>query len=273
MDHAGRFIFSGPGSWPLERAIQWATENGFSRLQFNADAPPNYPATFDPARVRAIREQVEREGLELGIHTSSAVNMAEITPVMAAAADEYLRQNLDLAAALGCAYVIGHGGFHFSSDRDSRLDTAVERMQRATEWADQRKLEIHFENHNKEPDQAEIHYLAQDVAETRRFFEAIDAPHFLWAANVGHAELVPEGFDGFLDAFGADRIGHVRLHDTHGRFEEHLVPGEGIVDFRHVFRRLSALNYRGCFTLNFGSSEQRAAWRETFAQWLAEVSA
>ena len=109
------------------------------------------------------------------------------------------------------------------------------------------------------------------MAETRRFFAAIESPRFKWAFNVGHAHLVSDGFDGFLDAFGVANIGQVRLNDTHGRYEEHLVPGQGIVDFRHVFRRLTDLGYKGPFTLDFGTAEERAAWRTTFAGWLAEL--
>ena len=269
MDQARRFVFASPA--PLEESIRWAVDHGFARVDFNADAPANYPHTFTPARALAVRDLLARHGVTLGLHTLSAVNMAEITPVMHAAADQYLRQNFELAAALGAAYVICHGGYHFGGDREARFAAALGRMRRAVGWAEELGLDIYFENHNKEPDEAEIHYLPRDVAETRRFFEAIESPRFKWAFNVGHAHLVPDGFDGFLDAFGVANIGQVRLNDTHGRYEEHLVPGQGIVDFRHVFRRLADLGYSGPFTLDFGTAEERAAWRTTFARWLAEL--
>jgi sugar phosphate isomerase/epimerase len=272
MDHASRFVFSGPGSWPLEQAVAWAAEHGFRRVDFNADMPANYPDTFTPERVRTIRAQAGDAGIQIGLHTLSAINMAEISPVMHAAIDDYLRQNFDLARALNGGYVICHGGYHFSSDRAARLATAVDRMQRAAGWAEERALDIYFENHNKEPDEAEIHYMPRDVAETRQFFAQIPSPRFRWAFNVGHAHLVPDGFDGFLDAFGVERIGQVRLNDTHGRYEEHLLPGQGIVDFRRVFRRLTEGGYDGPFTLDFGAPEEKAAWRDTFAGWLAETT-
>ena len=270
VDHRERFVFSGPGAWPLEQSIAWAVEHGFRRVDFNADTPPNYPETFTPGRVAEIRQLVQHHGVRLGVHTLSAVNMAEITPVMRRAVDAYLRENFELARALGAGYVICHGGYHFSSDRAERLRQAVARMQRAASWAEELGLDIYFENHNREPDNAEIHYLPKDVAETRVFFESVRSPRFKWAFNVGHAHLVPDGFDGFLDAFGAANIGQVRLNDTHGQYEEHLIPGQGIVDFRHVFRRLAAAGYRGPFTLDFGGPEDRAEWRDRFAQWLAE---
>ena len=268
MESRHRFVFAGPGSWPLEQAVRYAMERDFRLVDFNADSPPNYPATFDPQRVRAIRSLADKHDVQLGLHTLSAVNMAEITPVMHAAADTYLIQNFDLASSLGCRYVICHGGYHFSSDYSERLAAAIDRLRRASDWADQRNLDVYFENHNKEPDNAEIHYMPRDVAETGRFFAAVTSPRLKWAFNVGHAYLVADGFDGFLDAFGVGKIGQVRLNDTHGRYEEHLIPGQGIVDFKHVFRRLGERGYDGPYTLDFGGPEERVTWRDTFAAWL-----
>jgi sugar phosphate isomerase/epimerase len=274
VDNASRFVFSGPGSWPLEQAIQRAVEHGFRRVDFNADNTANYPATFTPERVQLIRSLAGEHGIALGIHTSSAVNMAEITPVMAAAADAYARQNLDLAQALGCSHVIFHGGFHFSSDVGARFAAAIERLKLAVRLAEERNVELHFENHNLEPEHAEIHYIPHTVEEARRFFGAVSSPKLRWACNVGHAMLVPEGFDGFLEAFGADLIGHVRLHDTNGIWEEHFRPGEGggIVDFRHVFSTLHRAGYRGPFTLDFGAPDEKAVWRDRWAALLDEIA-
>lgn len=273
MDNASRFVFSGPSSWPLEQAIRWAVEHGFRRVDFNADNNANYPATFTPERVALIRGLISEHGVAVGIHSSSAVNMAEITPVMAAAADEYVRQNLNLAQALGGTHVIVHGGFHFSSDVEARFAAGIARLKLAVELAEERGLELHFENHNLEPEHAEIHYIPHTVAETRRFFEAVSSPKLRWACNMGHAMLVPEGFDGFLEAFGADFIGHVRLHDTNGVYEEHYVPGGGIVDFGHVFRALHERGYRGPFTLDFGAPDVKAEWRDRWTALLDEIAA
>jgi len=275
MDNASRFVFSGASSWPLEQAIRWAVEHGFRRVDFNADNAANYPATFTPERVALIRGLAADHGVAIGIHTSSAVNMAEITPIMAAAADAYVRQNLDLAQALGGTHVIVHGGFHFSSDVEGRFAAGIGRLRLAVSLADERGLELHFENHNAEPEHAEIHYIPHTVAEMRRFFDAVSGPKLRWACNVGHAMLVPDGFEGFLGAFGADFIGHVRLHDTNGEYEEHFVPGTGggIVDFRRVFGTLHAQGYRGPFTLDFGTPDVKAEWRDRWAALLDEIDA
>lgn len=273
MDHRSRFVFSGPSSWPLELAIEQGAALGFSRVDFNADGPPNYPGTFTSSRVAAVRALAARLGVTLGIHTLSAVNMAEITPVMAAAADVYVRENVELAAALGATHVVVHGGFHFSSDVEARFAAAIDRLRLAVQVAEAHGVELHFENHNAEPEHAEIRYIPHTVAEMQRFLSAVTSPKLRWACNVGHAMLVPEGFEGFLGAFGAGSIGHVRLHDTNGLWEEHFRPGEGggIVDFRQVFTTLSRAGYRGPFSIDFGRPEEKAHWRDVWSAMLAEI--
>jgi len=53
-----------------------------------------------------------------------------------------------------------------------------------------------LENLNKEPDEAEIHYLAHTVEKWRYYFDAIQSPAFKLSFTVNHAHLVPEGIAG-----------------------------------------------------------------------------
>ena len=266
MDQAQRFVFSGPG--PVEEAIRWGVEHRFTRIDFNADSPPNYPGTFTPERVVLIRDLCARHGVTLGIHTLSAVNMAEITPVMNAAADEYLRQNFDLAAQLGASYVICHGGFHFGDDREARFQVAIDRMRRATEWAEARGIDIYFENHNKEPDEAEIHYLPRDVAETRRFFDAIRLAALQMGLQCWSRAPCARWLRWLPRRLRrrADRPGAPQRHPRPLRGAP--APGRG---HRRLPPRLPPPDRAGLrrpFTLDFGNSEVRAEWRDRFAELL-----
>lgn len=122
-----------------------------------------------------------------------------------------------------------------------------------------------LENLNFETNDAEVHYLAHTVAECRLYFEAISSAHFGWAFTANHANLVPEGINGFLDAFGLDRIGEVRLADNLGDREVHLKPGEGNIDFASVFRRLESTGYQKFYTMAFGSLDDKLEARDVFA--------
>jgi sugar phosphate isomerase/epimerase len=83
---------------------------------------------------------------------------------------------------------------------------------------------------------------------------------------VNHAILVPAGIDGFIDEMGLGRCEEVRLADNHGKYEEHLQPGEGMIDFRHLFRRIeSDAAFKGHYMCAFGSLETMLTGRDYLA--------
>ena len=106
-DRRGRFGFDAPKHKPIEVSIQWAAENGFRYIDFQADVAPNDIAAFDTTRVRTVRNLCETHGVAIGIHPSSAINNAEYVPRMSEAVDNYLYANLELAQRLGCGWLIG----------------------------------------------------------------------------------------------------------------------------------------------------------------------
>lgn len=253
------------GETRLEDALATAAANAFFYLDFNADRGPNRLDNWDAARIAAVTAAAGRHGITLTLHTASAVNIAEFSPYVDAAVDRYLESNIDLARRLGCPGVVVHSGYHFSSAVAERMAASLARLQRAVAYAEQAGVTLLLENLNFEPADAEIHYLAHTVAECRYYFDAISSERFGWAFTVNHAHLVPEGINGFLDAFGIARIGEVRLADNTGDREVHLNPGQGNIDFQAVFQRLEKAGYRGFYTMAFGSLQDKLAARELFA--------
>jgi sugar phosphate isomerase/epimerase len=73
---------------------------------------------------------------------------------------------------------------------------------------------------------------------------------------------VPEGIAGFLDAMPADRLAEVRLADNNGEYEIHMQPGEGIIDFTDMFRRVEATGYSGHYMNAFGSLDDMLRGRD-----------
>ncbi len=66
--------------------------------------------------------------------------------------------------------------------------------------------------------------------------------------DIGHAQLSEDaGRDpvtNYLERYAGQLI-HLHLHDNRGKMDEHLLPGEGIVDWPQVFHVLHALGYEG----------------------------
>ena len=252
------------GGTKLEDSLDTAVAHGFHYLDFSAESGPNRLDSWSQERANAVREICGRSDIRLSLHTSSGVNVAELAPFVGDAVARYLRAYIDLAGLLACEGVVVHGGYHFSSQLEARKMASVERLKRAVEYAERQGAVLFLENLNFEPDDAEVHYLAHNVEECRLYFAAIPSGHLGWAYTVNHANLVPEGINGFLDAFGVDRIGEVRLADNLGDKEVHLKPGQGNIDFEAGFRRLESAGYRKFYTMAFGSLEDKLEARKRF---------
>lgn len=253
------------GGTNLEDALETAATHSFHYLDFNADTGPNRLDNWNEKRAQAVRDTCSRNNIHLSLHTSSAVNIAEYSPFVSEAMDQYLRGCIDLTQLLNCQGMVVHGGYHFSSQLEARKQASLERLQRAVGYAEEKGVVLFLENLNFEPDDAEVHYLAHNVEECRFYFDAIASEHLGWAFTVNHANLVPDAIDGFLDAFGISRIGEVRLADNLGDKEVHLNPGQGNIDFESLFRRLESSGYEKFYTMAFGSLQDKLDARKKFA--------
>jgi len=248
---------------PLEAAVEWAAAHRVRFIDMQLDTGANALGTIDAARAAAVRAGCERHGIRLGLHTASAVNVAEYAPFVADAVDRYLEAYVDAAGRLGAGWIVVHAGFHFTSDRDERMRAGLERLQRLADYAERKGALILLENLNKEPEQAEIHYLAHTVAEWRFYFERIASPAFRLSFTANHAHLVPEGVAGFVDALDFARIHEVRLADCFRNGHEiHLRPGDGDLDFADMFRRIEGKGFRGHYMNAFGSLDDMLAGRD-----------
>jgi len=249
----------------VEDAIDWVADNGVRFVDCQIDIEPNALESFDEARCAPIRDACERRGIHLGLHTLSAVNIAEVSPFLRDAADAYLKGYIDAARRLNAEWVEVHAGYHFTDDKDRRMEAGLHRLRRATSYAAGQGVQLLLENLNREPDRAEVHYLAHTVDECLYYFDAIQSPALAWSFTVNHATLVPEGIPGFLERMPTARLKEVRLADNNGEYEIHMFPGDGIIDFTDTFRRIEATGFTGHYMCAFGPLDAMLRGREVLA--------
>lgn len=250
---------------PVEDAVRWAAGRGVRFIDLQVDIAPNAMEDFDDARCEAVAALCEESGVTLGLHTLSAVNIAEVSPFLRDATDRYLEAYVDLAVRMRAQWVVVHAGYHFTSDRELRMQASRDRLVRAVDHAANRDAVLLLENLNWEPDLAEVHYLAHNVEECHYYFDFIDSPHLGWSFTVNHATLVPEGIAGFVDDMPMARCREVRLADNNGEYELHMYPGEGIIDFGDTFRRIEGAGFDGHYMNAFGSLDDRDRARDYLA--------
>ena len=247
----------------MEDGIEWAAKNRVHYLDFQLDTEANAITSFDAKRISAVRSAREKHGIHIGLHTSSAVNVAEYAPHASDGVEAYLKAYVDIYPQLGAEWIVVHAGFHFTKDKEARMKAGFERLKRLAAYAEKKGARLLLENLNKEPEDAEVHYLAHTLEEWRYYWPLLESPALRLSFTVNHAHLVPEGVAAFADAVDYSLVGEVRLADCwRNGHEVHLNPGAGDLDFADMFRRVEGGGFRGHYTNAFGSLEDRLNARE-----------
>jgi sugar phosphate isomerase/epimerase len=246
----------------LEDAIAWAAKNGLRHIDIQLDTGDNALPKFDAKRCAGVRKLLDKHEIELGLHTNSAVNVAEYSPHVSDAVTEYLKRYVDLVPGLGASWTEVHAGDHFSKDKKARMEAGKERLKRVVAHAEKKKALVLLENLNKEPENAEVHYLAHTVEEWQYYWD-IKSSNFKLCFTANHAHLVPEGIAGFVKVLDFKRVGEVRLADTwRNGHEVHLKPGDGDLDFGTMFKAIEGAGYKGYYTNAFTSLDDMVAARD-----------
>lgn len=256
----------------IEAAIEWAADNQVRAIDVQCDIAPNALESFDVERCKSILRLCEKTGVRLALHTLSAVNVAEISPYLREAADQYLTAYIELAKRLAAKWVIVHGGYHFTSDVEVRREAAIARLSRMAAVAERHGVRLLLENLNGEPERAEVHYMPDTLPDTREFLDRIAAPGTVdWSFTINHAHYDPIGIKGFVAGMDFRRCGEVRVADNNGLYELHMHPGTGTVDFVEMFRLIEGAGYRGPYTCGWGSLDQMLEGRRYLAEKAREA--
>jgi len=73
--------------------------------------------------------------------------------------------------------------------------------------------------------------------------------------DTGHVSLVQGHWDRFLEAVGS-RIVHVHAHDNHGRFDDHLPPGDGVLNWDAIGKGLRQVGFNGWIILELATPRE-----------------
>ena len=140
----------------IEDGIDAAVKHGIRFLDVKIDVAPNAIETLTAERIAAVRKRCSEHGIKLGVHTLSAVNVAEVAPHVRDGVDRYLFGHMDACKKLGGEWIVVHAGFHFTSDYQMRREAALERLTRLAAYGEKIGLPVLLENMNREPADAEV---------------------------------------------------------------------------------------------------------------------
>jgi len=132
-------------------------------------------------------------------------------------------------------------GMFYGEKRKNLLDNMVKSLTEIVRYAEKLKIRVMLENVP----------LSNGVHEVVEFKYIIDnVPSLLVHLDIPHA-FTSGGMKSVLDYINTftDKIIHIHWHDNHGRKDEHLPIGEGLIEHEKAVRALKDIGYNRTITL------------------------
>lgn len=252
---------------PLHDAVAELARMGYEGVEILADSPHLDPMSFHPRDVTALRRRLEACGIpavNLNANTAHALHKApppqamhfepSLThpdPGVRAARARYTVRALEIAADLGCPAVSITPGRRTSEPDGIQQDRLALALEPVLQRAESLKVCVGLEY--------EPGLVLENGPELAAFLERLPHPRLGANLDLGHAWVASDDLDALLPRLRG-RIWNCHIEDIKDRVHDHLIPGEGNLDFAAVRRGLEAIGYAGFLTAELYPYADRPAY-------------
>jgi sugar phosphate isomerase/epimerase len=239
---------------PVDDVLPYIAESGFRAIEVST--APRHLNLDDPHALAAVARGIKERGLRVhSLHAPFGHDVNLTSPD-----EEQRRHALDrltkAAEALrllgGALYVIHPGGEdqRWTWDRERRLALSVEGLTSVWQQCRQRGLTLVVETPLP-------HLLGGQVEDFAWILERLPGEGVGICLDTSHTSLGGSLFE-VIERFG-DRLLHVQASDNRGHTDDHLTPGDGIIDWPRVLSALQRVRYEGVFMLEVAGDGDMAA--------------
>jgi L-ribulose-5-phosphate 3-epimerase len=151
---------------------------------------------------------------------------------------DFLKRSIDVAAKLGSDCVsIWSGVVRHAAGREAAMVDLTSGLQRVIDYADRRDVDLGFE---PEPDM-----LIDTTDSFAELLDHIDSPRLKLTLDVGHLHCLGETPIPAVIRRWGKRIANVHIEDMRAGVHDHLMFGEGEMDFPPIIAALADVGYDG----------------------------
>jgi L-ribulose-5-phosphate 3-epimerase len=198
--------------------------------------------------VRRVRAALDRRGLACVIETGARYllnpyvkhdpTLMDLDPGRRAIRLDFIGRAIDLAESLQAESVsLWSGRAHIPIDEESGLDRLSEALKPVLERAERAHISLSFE--------PEPGMFIDTLERFSRLDERVRHPLFQLTVDLGHVHCSAEGDWGPLLQQWRTRIVNIHIEDMVRGVHEHLMFGQGTMDFSSVFQALHEIDYQG----------------------------
>ncbi len=243
-------------NFSFAEAVRRLATIGYRGVEVMADVPHAWPAFLLPEQKQAIRDELARHDLAIAnvnafmMHAVNDHRQRYWHPSWIEPDTHYRRVRIDhtkraltLARELGAACITTEPGgpVEPGASWSAALRLFVEELKPVAEHAEKEGVLLLVE--------PEPGLLIETAEQFEEFMRHIDSPAVALNFDIGHMYCVGEDPAAALRRL-ARFVRHIHLEDIAAtRVHQHLVPGEGAIDFAAVLRAVRDIGYNGWVTV------------------------
>ncbi len=258
--------------YSLKESIRLIREVGYEGVEILCDVPHAYPPCLDEEDILSIQEIISKNNIE--ISNLNAFTLYAITDIYHPSwieSDKQLRELriqhtincLRLAKKIGAKNIstepggpidVGNDNKYNNNDfknntNNKRSSYDLEALQEFFVNGIVRTSKVAEEYGVKILVEPEPGLLLENSEQFLKFIKNINSHYVGLNFDMGHFFCVREDPAALIYNL-AEHIGHFHLADiAHTRVHNHLIPGQGSVDFASIFKAISEINYQGFITV------------------------
>jgi sugar phosphate isomerase/epimerase len=251
----------------LERCIQLISKIGYSAIEILCDLPHAYPPKEQD--VTKTRELLSKHNLEIsnlnaftlyGIkdtyHPSWIEDVSELRQIRF----EHTKNCMELANELGCRNISTEAGGPLDTKTNSPIMLKrrfAREMNKLSRFAEDQEIKVLIE-----PEPGLILETSKDFLS---FIKKIESEYIRLNFDIAHFYCVREDPAEVIYRL-SDYIEHFHLSDIAlNRIHNHLIPGEGAINFKSVFKAIVDLGYKGFITVELYPYQNNPVYAATKA--------
>jgi sugar phosphate isomerase/epimerase len=233
----------------LADAITLLAEEGFQSVAITLDAgalDPYQDAAPLSRQIEEVRAALDRAGLGRVVETGARYllnprrkhdpTLMDADPARRAVRVDFLRRSIDIARGLGAGCVsLWSGQLRDSPGDDAALDRLASALRPVLEHAGSAAMLLAFE--------PEPGMFIDTLERFARLDERLDHPLFQLTMDLGHVHCNEEGSVAEHVLRWGPRIVNIHIEDMVRGVHEHLMFGEGTMEFAPIFAALSQAGY------------------------------
>lgn len=240
----------------LEQTVQRVSRLGYHAIELLADVPHAWPAGLLPVQIEQIKELLERNRLAISNINAFMMNAVadprqpywhpswiEPSADYRAIRREHTKRCLRLASELGAKNIQTNPGGPIppGMTRQEAYDIFYDEIMPCMEVAQAAGVDLLIE--------PEPMLLIEKFEQYLEFAQRVNSPRLGLNFDIGHAFCVGQEPVDWIPRL-AEHTRHYHIEDINAqRKHHHLVPGEGVIEFKPILDAIENTGYKGWVTV------------------------